>query len=64
MGTAVKRAFGLDAVADNLTAAVVAGRRQNLNRTFETVKRMDLTVIANFQAVVVFVPASLAFSHI
>jgi hypothetical protein len=39
-GTAIKDAFGFDAVPDDPASAVVAGRRQHVDGAFETVECM------------------------
>ena len=38
IGATIEGSIGLHAVADNLAAAVIANRRELVNRAFETVK--------------------------
>jgi hypothetical protein len=42
VGAAVEGAVGLDAMPDNLAAAVVAGRGQGVNRTLKTIEHVRL----------------------
>src|SRR5690348_553799 len=57
-------AAGLDAVADDLAAAVIAHRRDRMNRALEAVERPRPAVRGNLEGLVVVVAAHVALRHI
>ncbi len=63
MRAAVKDAVRLDAVADDLTAAMFALRRQRMNGALEAIEEMRFTVLHHFDRLVVIVPADFALNH-
>src|SRR5215211_6478874 len=54
---------GLDAVPDDLAAAVVADRRHGVDRAFEAVEHVRLAAARDLHRLVVLVPADLALRH-
>ncbi len=56
-------AFGFDAVADNLASAVRAGWRDHVNRAFEAVERLCLSLGRDLKRFIVIISAHVAFSH-
>src|SRR4051812_9420816 len=50
-------------MADDFAAAVIANRRDRVNRAFETVEHVRLAVPDNFEGLVVVVSANLARCH-
>lgn len=59
----IKCSIGFQAVPNNSTLAHVAGRRQQMNRAFETVKRVVHAILSDGEALVVLVPTCTAFVH-
>jgi hypothetical protein len=59
-GAAIKAAMCLDAVADDLAAAMFAFGRQRVNRAFKTIKVMRFAILYDFQWFVVIVFAHFA----
>jgi hypothetical protein len=56
MGTAIKDAFRLHAVTDDPAAAMRAGWRQGVDRTFEAIEDMRLTSNPHFKTFIVHIP--------
>src|SRR6476660_711814 len=63
MGTAVECAVRLDAMADDLTAAVIADWRQFVNGTLETVEHMALASGDYLEGQVIVIPAHFTRCH-
>jgi hypothetical protein len=63
MSATEHRAIGFGAMADDTAVTVGARRREFLNRAFETIKGEALTVHADLERFVVFVPARYTFMH-
>jgi hypothetical protein len=63
MGTAVERLLRLDAMTDDLAAAVIAHWSQFVYGTFEAVERMTLTGRDYLEGEIVVVPADFTSSH-
>jgi hypothetical protein len=63
MGTAVKGALGLDAVADDLAIAVLARRGERVDGAFEAIEIVGLSVDRYFERLVVVVSADFTFVH-
>src|ERR1043166_3206467 len=59
-----KAAAGLNPVADDLAAAMLAFRRQGVNRAFETIEIMRDSRHHNLQRLVIFISANFASIHI
>src|SRR5262249_11735877 len=55
--------FLLEAVAHDADAAILAFRRQRMDRTFEAVEGMGGTVHAHLERLVVIVPAGFTSGH-
>jgi hypothetical protein len=60
---AVELAIRLDAVPDHAAPAVLALRREFVDRTLEAVERPASARTADFEALVVVVTADVAFRH-
>jgi hypothetical protein len=58
--TTIRPASSLDTVANDLAAAVVANGRERVDRAFETVERVTLSLGNNFERRIVVVAADLA----
>jgi AraC-like DNA-binding protein len=56
-------AIGLDAVTDHAATAVLAGRRQGVNRALEAVERVGLIAANDLKRLVVLVAANIASGH-
>src|SRR6266705_2579061 len=63
MGAAEDRVVLLDAVTDDADAAVIAGRRERMDRAFEAVERMGVSVHRHLERLVVIVAAGFASGH-
>ncbi len=63
MGTAEDPAVRLDAVSDDLAPAVLARRREGVNRALEAVERVRRALDSNLEGLVVVVSADLAARH-
>ena len=63
MIAAEKDARLLQAMPEDAGAAMIAGRRERMDGTFEAVKRMRLAVHRDLKRLVVVVAASFARSH-
>src|SRR5438128_8563736 len=61
VSAAENRAVLLDAVSHHMAAAVSAGRRQCVNRTFERIERVPLAGQFDDKSLVVLVAANFAF---
>ena len=60
----IERVVSLYTVADYAAAAVIADRREPVNRTLERIKRVALASRDNIEAQFVIVPTHLAFTHL
>ncbi len=63
MGTTIDRGIYLHSVSDNPAAAVRAGGRQRLNRTFKRIKCMRLAPDKNLKGLIVVVSAGFTNWH-
>src|SRR2546423_7784878 len=63
MGAAKHPAGGLDAVADDLAAAMGAGGRHRLDRAFEAVEGHRAAGIGDLEGLVVIIAADIACRH-
>jgi hypothetical protein len=63
VSTTVKRAFGLDSVAYDLAATVLAHRGELMNGTLEAVECMRLSSGDDLEGEIVVVAADLTSSH-
>jgi hypothetical protein len=63
MGTAVHGALGLDAVADDPAATVLASGRQGVNGALEAVEVVGSALGHNLKGLVVLIAANFALSH-
>jgi hypothetical protein len=63
MLTAEERAVLLEPVADDADAAILAGRRQRMDRAFEAVEGMGGAVHAHLERLVVVVAAGFTSGH-
>ena len=63
VGAAIKSVIGLDAVSDDLAAAVIADRRKLVNCTLETVKGMSRAGRHNLERQIIIVAADFTFRH-
>lgn len=63
VGAAVKRAVRLDAVTENFATAVVAHRREFMNRALETVEHVGDARRDNFKGQIIIVSAHFTFRH-
>jgi hypothetical protein len=63
VGAAVDCAVGLDAMADHAAIAVLAARREGVDRALETVERVVVTVENDLEGLFVFVSANFAACH-
>lgn len=63
MVAAIHLAAGFHTVADDVAITVVALRRERVDRAFETVERMALTVSDDLKRLVVIVPANFTPHH-
>jgi hypothetical protein len=63
MSTAVERALGFDAMADDSALAVRARRRQCVDRALETVENVGLSGVNHFKGLIVVVSADFALGH-
>src|SRR5437762_3393696 len=63
MGAAVERPVGLDPVAQDFAAAVIAGRGKLVNRTFKTVECVARTFADDVECEVIVVTADFTFCH-
>src|SRR5438874_2484951 len=63
VGAAVDRSVRLDAVPDDPAVAVIAGRREGVDRALEGVERVRLAVADDLERLVVLVPAYLTLAH-
>jgi hypothetical protein len=63
VGAAEKRFFGLDAVTDNLAAAVRADRREAVDRALETIENVPVAGRNHLKGQVIIVAADLASRH-
>jgi hypothetical protein len=65
MSAAVEVALCLDAVSDHLDAAVLAGRRESVDRTLEAVEgARSLAGHAYLKSLVVLISTNFALSHV
>jgi hypothetical protein len=63
VGAAEKSLFRLDAVPDNLAAAMRADRRQLVYRALETIENVTVSRRDNFKRQIIIVAANLASCH-
>jgi hypothetical protein len=63
IGATIESFVSLDAVTDDLATAVIADRREFVDRTLETVKGMTRSGSDNFEGQVIVVAAHFTFCH-
>jgi hypothetical protein len=63
VGATKNRSISFHAVADDSALAMLAPRRECVNRTFEAVKRVPLARHGDLKRLVVVVPANFANAH-
>ena len=63
MGAAIERPIGFDAVSDDLAPAVVADRRELVNRALEAVERVRFASRDHLEREMIVVAAHFAFRH-
>ena len=63
MCAAINFAVSLRAVADHFATAMGAARGERVNRAFEAVEDMALSLRRHFEALVVIIPADFTFRH-
>ena len=63
IGTAVKGAVGLDAVPDDFAIAMMANRRELVNRALEAIEDVPVARCDDLERQVIFVATDFALSH-
>src|SRR5437868_11149110 len=63
-GAAVGGVVGLDAVPDDLAAAVIANRSKSMNRALEAVERVLRAGRCNLEGQIIIVTADFTLSHL
>jgi hypothetical protein len=64
MCTAIKIAVRFYAMPNDFTPAMLALRRQGMNRTLETIEEMRFTSAHNLERLVIFISTNFAMIHI
>jgi len=63
MSTAIEIAMRLHSVANDLATAMLALRRQGVNRAFETIEKMRTASGHDLKRLVIFIPANFTLVH-